>query len=94
MKIKEKIISEIKKKEKIDVSQFMQLCLYGDDGYYINIVSKAFEIEGVNLQSFGGYAIYTILKNQDIYRIIKSDIDAIEPYIFNLMKDEFFVSCQ
>ena len=35
MKIKEKIISEIKKKEKIDVSQFMQLCLYGDDGYYI-----------------------------------------------------------
>ncbi len=42
MKIKEKIISEIKKKEKIDVSQFVQLCLYGDDGYYIknNAIGK------------------------------------------------------
>ena len=35
MKIKEIIISEIAKKGKIDVSQFIELCLYGDDGYYI-----------------------------------------------------------
>ena len=35
MKIKEIIISEIAKKGKIDVSQFMQYCLYSDDGYYI-----------------------------------------------------------
>ena len=35
MKIKEIIISEIKKNKKIDVSQFIEFCLYGDDGYYI-----------------------------------------------------------
>ena len=35
MNIKEIIISEIAKKGKIDVSQFMQYCLYSDDGYYI-----------------------------------------------------------
>ena len=35
MKIKEIIISELAKKEKIDISQFTELCLYGDDGYYI-----------------------------------------------------------
>ena len=35
MKIKELIISEIKKNKKIDVSKFIEICLYGDDGYYI-----------------------------------------------------------
>ena len=35
MKIKERIISEIKKNKKINVSQFIEFCLYGDDGYYI-----------------------------------------------------------
>ena len=35
MKIKEVIISEIAKKGKIDVSQFIEFCLYGDYGYYI-----------------------------------------------------------
>ena len=35
MKIKEIIISEIKKNKKIDVSQFIEFSLYGDDGYYI-----------------------------------------------------------
>ena len=35
MKIKEIIISEIKKNNKIDISQFIEFCLYGDDGYYI-----------------------------------------------------------
>jgi len=35
MKIKEIIISEITKKGKIDVSEFIELCLYGNDGYYI-----------------------------------------------------------
>ncbi len=35
MKSKEIIISEIAKKEKIDVNRFIELCLYGDDGYYI-----------------------------------------------------------
>ena len=42
MKIKEIIISEISKKEKINVSQFIEFCLYGDDGYYIknNAIGK------------------------------------------------------
>jgi len=35
MSIKEIIISEIAKKGKIDVSQFIEFCLYGDNGYYI-----------------------------------------------------------
>ena len=35
MKIKKKIISAITEKTKINVSQFIELCLYGDDGYYI-----------------------------------------------------------
>ena len=42
MRIKEIIISEISKKEKINVSQFIKFCLYGDDGYYIknNAIGK------------------------------------------------------
>ncbi len=35
MKIKEIIISEIAKKGSIDVSQFMEFCLSGNNGYYI-----------------------------------------------------------
>ena len=35
MKIKEIIISEIAKKGRIDVSQFMEFCLSGNNGYYI-----------------------------------------------------------
>jgi len=35
MKIKEIIISEIAKKGRIDVSQFMEFCLNGNNGYYI-----------------------------------------------------------
>ena len=35
MKIRELIISEIKKKGKIDVGQFIELCLYSNFGYYI-----------------------------------------------------------
>ena len=35
MKIKEIIISKIAKKGRIDVSQFMEFCLSGNNGYYI-----------------------------------------------------------
>ncbi len=35
MKIKDLIISEINKKGKINISQFMELCQYGKNGYYI-----------------------------------------------------------
>ena len=35
MKIKDLIISEINKKGKIDISEFMNLSQYGNNGYYI-----------------------------------------------------------
>ena len=35
MKIKELIISEINKKGKIDINQFIEICQYGEDGYYV-----------------------------------------------------------
>ena len=35
MKIKDLIISEINKKGKIDISQFIEICQYGEDGYYV-----------------------------------------------------------
>ena len=35
MNIKELIISEIEKKNKIDISKFIELCQYSDEGYYI-----------------------------------------------------------
>ena len=35
MKIKELIISEINKKGKIDINQFIEICQYGADGYYV-----------------------------------------------------------
>ena len=36
MSIRELVISEIKSKESIDVSEFIKLCLHSDDGYYSN----------------------------------------------------------
>ena len=35
MTIKELIISEIKKKGKINTEEFINLCMYGENGYYI-----------------------------------------------------------
>ena len=36
MSIRELVISEIKSKKSIDVSEFINLCLHSDDGYYSN----------------------------------------------------------
>ena len=36
MSIRELVISEIKSKKSIDVSEFIKLCLHSDDGYYSN----------------------------------------------------------
>ena len=36
MKIKDLIISQIKKKGKIDISEFIEYCQYSKHGYYIN----------------------------------------------------------
>ncbi len=36
MKIKDLIISQIKKKGQIDVGEFIELCQFSDNGYYIN----------------------------------------------------------
>ena len=38
MTIEELIISEINKKGKIDISQFIEFCQFGKDGYYIKKV--------------------------------------------------------
>ena len=36
MSIRELVISEIKKKKSIDLSEFINLCLHSNDGYYLN----------------------------------------------------------
>ena len=36
MKIKDLIISKIKKKGQIDVGEFIELCQFSENGYYIN----------------------------------------------------------